>query len=1128
MARTIGLLCVALGISRSLAQLSVANFPSWRYADTGFPFFEPADVAVADLFGDGSAEVILVGDDDDRRFTIYQASRDDNNQDMIYTELADELLTPARSAIADDPDHVLAVDYDLDGDMDLVVSRPQALYLLTNNGESNAWSGANIQLTGSNGVDITALAAGNVTSSPRLDILVGHASGEIGMLVRGAQWSYSVINQASYTSNTDILSLQVADIDNDGDDDVIALGGNPTRIRLFRYDKTSNSWTTPTTLLGADVLDDAHSMVVAEVNSGNTWMEIAYAGKLVNGAAGSTVHILNFISEDSTDVNFAVGFSQTWNGEPDITQVAAMDLDLDGNVDIVFSGGNDDGDGYVGYLLADGVTGVAWDDYFIHGVSGATFQGATDGALGRYGIAIGDIDGNMRPDIVTISQAGTTETPNVVAFDNLCEPGFEVGTASFDGPQGWCYECGAGEYSADIMTTCEPCPEGTWATEGFDICTPCDGSDDNTNWPPTTWCSGQGTCNTDGTIDPDSGSQCTCEGLYFGVDCAEKQNVTNSIIFGFIAIFFFALIFIPCLCFGTARKVGTKIRKTRVDAHLDAYQTKHAEKKAQTAELMRLKKERIARESMSNPTKATKKAANKVLSGVRAVLVIIFATIMLLFAEVLQILGGVALVSRSFDEYITGYDLEAAMKSIGDAIGGVVHIPGLGDAFAAVALALASFDVRDISFALFDGMEVTCNGTQAPGILFVNVVVTIIVVLVVEAQLYQFMRITMWGVALGLKAFLEAKDAPKTFAIFMMACIFAAESLLKFMIQFLAGMVTYSTFLPYYESSTVCDDQLKPMEKADTTIAGFATAMAYIGLFPFIHLLIVTFVRGQPDDVKFGDVKFSFNCLTRPFKHFLMLNDVDDFDETTGERKKSLERTDTMEVDSKRGTLPSFAETLLMLCYEEDKDRRPQPIWIRYLRTIWHKLGNLMRVTFGIWDERLVRNYKILQYAKKFDEDPHDDEAHHDTVLRIFGQATSLIWFFVPLGVVVAKFGDFINAAPPYVNAPGVVVKPWLDTSSRRNMLFNSRWPNFVVASLRFITILLLTTGIPDFAALVVACMFIYGQIVPNVVMSIDYLMAGGVDLGFIGECFKQETPTATVPAATSSPMRAAGRAEMA
>jgi len=122
----------------------------------------------------------------------------------------------------------------------------------------------------------------------------------------------------------------------------------------------------------------------------------------------------------------------------------------------------------------------------------------------------------------------------------------------------------------------------------------------------------------------------------------------------------------------------------------------------------------------------------------------------------------------------------------------------------------------------------------------------------------------------------------------------------------------------------------------------------------------------------------------------------------------------TMEFWDQVQTLPSFMTILYCFFSELILEGSFETIGM-YCYCIGWKLKCLMKLTFGYWDDELLRGMQIKDKAEIYDEDPNDDIEHHDDMIRLKGQAHSLIWQFIPILVILSKLSEAINESPLFI-----------------------------------------------------------------------------------------------------------------
>jgi uncharacterized repeat protein (TIGR01451 family) len=212
----------------------------------------------------------------------------------------------------------------------------------------------------------------------------------------------------------------IADMDGDGKPDFVVVQYYIGQVWVYRNISTNgtltaDSFAAPVVLAVGSSADGMSAMTVADLD-GDGRLDVVVADGSVN-----TVTVLQNFSKPG---NIA---SNTFSGRLDFPvgiqpmDVAVRDLDGDGKPEIVVANFTSS---TVSVLANLGVSGILTTNSF-----GAPIDLPT--ASGTHGIALGDLDGDGRPDIVAVNNSGASDTISV--FRNL---GGTVGiTTNFFAPR---------------------------------------------------------------------------------------------------------------------------------------------------------------------------------------------------------------------------------------------------------------------------------------------------------------------------------------------------------------------------------------------------------------------------------------------------------------------------------------------------------------------------------------------------------------------------------------------------------------------------------------------------------------------------------------------------------------------
>ena len=166
----------------------------------------------------------------------------------------------------------------------------------------------------------------------------------------------------------------------------------------------------------------------------------------------------------------------------------------------------------------------------------------------------------------------------------------------------------------------------------------------------------------------------------------------------------------------------------------------------------------------------------------------------------------------------------------------------------------------------------------------------------------------------------------------------------------------------------------------DLTISAFATLITLISLPLLMHVLLHTFVWGWPkssESSKESDKKYRA-APARPDKYYLSTTDL------TTEESILMRQRDI-------GFYLNVPECIKYFSTHGGG-------FCGYFKCCRKKLRLLMKMTAGIWDLELVRNFEVVSLARKYDDDTTDAETNHQEVISSLGKGHSLLWQFFPLG----------------------------------------------------------------------------------------------------------------------------------
>jgi hypothetical protein len=223
---------------------------------------------------------------------------------------------------------IVAVDYDGDGDLDLLVSKPHAtdttadtLMLFRNNGSATFTAVPLLALPRLS----TQLEAGDFNGDGRVDVVYGKATTAIAYALQ--QPDGSLGTEVVLPVNTTTSTVKVADIDADGDVDIVVgnrTGSNAGAITVFKNSgsgtfslaQTVATGNFPTVLKLTDMNGDGLMDIVSTQLIANT--RVGWYPQAADGTFGVRVNVMTAISQlNSMDVGDVNG-----DGIPDIVAAA--------------------------------------------------------------------------------------------------------------------------------------------------------------------------------------------------------------------------------------------------------------------------------------------------------------------------------------------------------------------------------------------------------------------------------------------------------------------------------------------------------------------------------------------------------------------------------------------------------------------------------------------------------------------------------------------------------------------------------------------------------------------------------------------------------------------------------------
>ncbi|MDG2442073.1 MAG: VCBS repeat-containing protein, partial [Luminiphilus sp.] len=312
--------------------------------------------------------------------------------------------TPVGSAL--NPTLSLASgDVDGDGHLDVIAGNNGQNQLYLNNGTGAPFDDVIASNVGTQTDTTRSLALGDVDGDGDLDLVVGNSSQNKLYLNNGTAAPFDNVAPTGWGfENDDTYELVLADVDNDGDLDVVAGNYNATN-KLYLNDGSATPFNgVAGTPVGSEA-DDTFSLVLGDVNR-DDYLDV------IAGNYGRTnkLYLNNGTATPFNDVS-----GSDVGSDIDLTRGLALgDVNGDGRLDVLV--GNDDGHASKLYLNGGDVT--------LFTSATAIVLGSDRDTTDR--VALGDIDGdgdldaligNFGQNELYLNGGGATPFDGVIAID---------------------------------------------------------------------------------------------------------------------------------------------------------------------------------------------------------------------------------------------------------------------------------------------------------------------------------------------------------------------------------------------------------------------------------------------------------------------------------------------------------------------------------------------------------------------------------------------------------------------------------------------------------------------------------------------------------------------------------------
>jgi hypothetical protein len=320
---------------------SLSTFtPSWTATDISTSADGAISVFAADLDNDGDLDIVSAHLANFTEFAWYENTNGDGS--AWTTRVIATSSQGARS--------VFAADLDNDGDLDLVLASivdQKIAWFENTNGDASTWTAANISTSGASPYSVFAA---DLDNDGDLDLVSGFYTNDTIVWFENTNGDASAWTAADIATSADgAHSIFVADLDNDGDLDIVSASNNDDTIAWY---KNTNG--------------DASAWIATDINTSADGARDVFVADLDNDGD------LDIVSASANDDTIAWyentnGDASAWTARDIATSadgarsVFVADLDNDGDLDIVSASALDDTIAWYENTNGDAATWTARD-----------------------------------------------------------------------------------------------------------------------------------------------------------------------------------------------------------------------------------------------------------------------------------------------------------------------------------------------------------------------------------------------------------------------------------------------------------------------------------------------------------------------------------------------------------------------------------------------------------------------------------------------------------------------------------------------------------------------------------------------------------------------------------------------
>jgi len=386
------LACASLSNFNPIYSPAKANFVSGDLsAKVDFtPGSNPHGVAIGDLDGDGKPDLAVANASSASVSVFRNTSSSGSIASGSFATKVD--FTPGSNPLS-----VAIGDLDGDGKPELAVANyNSATVSVFRNTSSSGTVTFNTKVDFTTGSGPFSVAIGDLDGDGKADLAVANFGATTVSVLRNTSSSGTVSfgTKVDFTAETNPVSMAIGDLDGDGKPDLAVANFGSARVSVFRNTSSSGSITTSSfaTKVNFTTGTSPRSVVIGDLDGdGKADLAVANAGS-------ASVSVFHNTSSSGSIASGSFADKVDFTTTPNATSVAIGDLDGDGKPDLVAT---IDGSPSVSVFRNTSSSGS---------IASGSFAIKVDFTTGTnpLSLAIGDLDGDGRPDLAVANYSAST------------------------------------------------------------------------------------------------------------------------------------------------------------------------------------------------------------------------------------------------------------------------------------------------------------------------------------------------------------------------------------------------------------------------------------------------------------------------------------------------------------------------------------------------------------------------------------------------------------------------------------------------------------------------------------------------------------------------------------------------